>query len=302
MHIPIELKEKISHISNLPTLPQNVLAIMNRLNNPKTSSGDVASVVIQDVSLSAKIIRLANSAFYGIPRTINNINEAIVILGFKVIYTIILSLTVFDMFPDSGLSIHFNRRKFLKHCIISGLLSKAIAQKIKNRKIDLEDSFCAGLLHDIGKIVMEQYLHNDMHTVVNYCLKSGESFFQSEKKLLGYTHADVTELLISRWNLPDRLYYPLVFHHSPQQALSDPAKQTVGSADITTSICHIADYLSYSDQIPDNRSDFAQPHLDSSSLKIIGFTEGDLEEIKSRLPEIVENIEGFSILFTSYDV
>lgn len=298
MPIPIELKEKIKRISNLPTLPKNAFTIMNRINNPKTSSRDLASVVNQDVALSAKILRLANSAFYGIPRTINNVNEAIVILGFKVIYTIVLSLTVFDMFPDSSLSLHFNRKKFWKHCVICGLLSKVIAQKIKNRKIEPEDSFCAGLLHDIGKIVMEQYLHDDMHKVIDYCLKSGKSFYQSEKELLGYTHADVTELLISRWNLPDMLYYPLVFHHSPEQSLPDRTKQNISSPEINASICHIADYLCYSDEMPDNKPDFAQPHLEPASLRIIGFTERQLELLKGRIPEVLENIENYNILFT----
>ena len=141
MSIPVELKEKIKRISNLPTLPQNVTTIMNRINDPKTSSRDVASVVSQDVALAAKILRLANSVFYGIPRTIKNVNEAIVILGFKVVYTVILSLTVFDLFPDSNRSLHFNRKKFWKHCVICGLLSRLIAQKIKNNTSEPEDSF-----------------------------------------------------------------------------------------------------------------------------------------------------------------
>ena len=298
MSIPIELKEKIKRISNLPTLPQNASTIMNRINDPKTSSSDVASVVSQDVALSAKILRLANSAFYGIPRTINNVNEAVVILGFKVIYTIVLSLTVFDMFPDSSLSLHFNRKKFWKHCVICGLLSRLIAQKMKNNRIEPEDSFCAGLLHDIGKIVMEQYLHDDMHTVIDYSLKGGKSFFQSEKELLEYTHADVTELLISRWNLPDMLYYPLVFHHSPEQFLSDSTKQNISSPEINAGICHIADYLCYSDEISDNKPDFAQPHLEPASLKIIGFTERQLELLKSQVPEVLKNSESYYILFT----
>ena len=145
---------------------------------------------------------------------------------------------------------------------------------------------------------MEQYLHDDMHTVIDYSLKSGKSFFQSEKELLGYTHADVTELLISRWNLPDMLYYPLVFHHSPEQLLSMSAEQNSSSPETITSICHIADHLCYSDEMSDNKPDFAQPRLEPVSLKIVGFTERELELLKSQIPEMLESSENYAILFT----
>ena len=298
MTIPLELKDKIKQVSNLPTLPHAAYLIMDRINNPKTSSSDVASIVSQDVSLSAKILRLANSAYYGIPRTIANINEAVVILGFKVIYTIVLSQTVFDMFPDHKLSSKFNRKKFWKHCVICGIISKLIAEKIKAKKVEPEDSFCAGLLHDIGKIVMEQYLHSDMHNVIDYSTKSTKSFFESENDLLGYTHTNVAEWLISRWSLPDLLYYPLIYHHSPGQIIFNHTKQTIQPPEINTCICHIADYLCYSEEISDNKPDSAQPPFNSESLSITGFTDSDIGLIKKQLPEVLENMKSFyDILF-----
>ena len=299
MTIPLELKEKIKQVSNLPTLPHAACLIMDRINNPKTSSSDIASIVSQDVSLTAKILRLANSAYYGIPRTIANINEAIVILGFRVIYTVVLSQTVFDMFPDHKLSIKFNRKKFWKHCVTCAILSKLIAGTITIRKTEPENSFCAGLLHDIGKIVMEQYLHDDMHRAIDYSIKSGIPFFRAEAELLGYAHTDVAEWLISRWNLPDLLYKPIIYHHSPGQIIQNHSKQSIQPPEINTCICHISDYLCFSEEISENKADSAQPPLDTGTLSILGFTKRKFELLKKQLPEVMENMESFyDILFT----
>ncbi len=298
MNIPIELQDKIKRIANLPTLPQVACGIMDQVNNPKASSNDIASIVSQDISLSAKILRLANSAFYGMPRTIANINEAIVILGFKVIFTMVLSLTVFDMFPHDKRSAQFDRKKFWQHCLICGLISKLIAENIAIRRINPEEAFCAGLLHDIGKIVMEQYLHDDLHRAIDYGNKSGKSFYQSESDLLGYTHSNVAEWMILRWNLPEVLSFPIVHHHTPGESSGNDGSQ-VTIAEMHTHICHIADYESYNTQIMDNASTMPPPDLQPESLETIGLSKKQLTAIHEQLPEKLEQLTVFYDLFSS---
>ncbi len=299
MDIPIELQDKIKRIANLPTLPQVACLIMEYINNPHSSTSDIASIVSQDVSLTAKILRLSNSAFYGMPRTIANINEAIVILGFKVIYTMVLSLTVFDMFPHDKHSAQFNRKKFWKHCLLCALLSKLIAEKLSIRGINPEEAFCAGLLHDIGKIVMEQYLHDDLHRAIDYGNKSEKSFYQSESELLGYTHQDIAEWLTSQWNLPELLRAPIIYHHCPEKATANNPSLKSSFSGIHTCICHISDYESYDKKITGTQSTITPPLLKPESLSAIGLSERQLASIHEQLPEKLEQLTIFYDLFSS---
>lgn len=300
MNIPIELKDKIGRIVNLPTLPQVACNLLESINDAKSSSCDIASIIGHDLSLSAKIIRLSNSAFYGMPRTIANINEAIVILGFRAIYIMVLSLTVFDMFPDRKLLIKFNRKTFWKHSILCGLISKLIVKKLpKKFKISPEDAFCAGLLHDIGKIVMEQYLHDDMHKALEYSKKSQTSYFHSEKAMLGYTHTQVTKLLIMKWNLPQLLISPLIHHHNPDVFLSNNKLISLKPHMVHTFICHLADYLCFDEQIRNLiKEDTPPPPLNEDVMDVLELSPKNIEEIRMIIPEEIEKMREFIVLFS----
>ncbi len=294
MTIPLELTDKIARLGNLPTLPRIATLIMNRINAPQTSAKDIASIAGQDVSLSAKILRLSNSAFYGMPRKVSNLHDAIVILGFKVIHTVVITQTVFDLFPDRSISVQFNRKAFWKHSITCGLLSKLMAGMAGFKTADPEDCFCAGLLHDIGRIVMEQYLHEDLHNAIDYSLKSGKSLFQSESDLLGYTHLDVAELLISGWNLPAALHYPIIFHHYPARILQEAsAGKALQPFHALACLCHFSDYLCYDEIIQCAQKGLAPPPLDPVCLQSIGLDEGGIAALKNNLVRELEKIEVF---------
>lgn len=284
MSIPIELKDKIKRISNLPTLPQIASHLIQCVNNPDSSSTDVASFVSKDMSLSAKILRLSNSVFYGMPRKITNINEAIVILGFKNINTMVLSLTVFDMFRDANKSRKFDRTLFWKHSILCGLISKMVSEKVGDKSVNPEDSFCCGLLHDIGKVIMDQYLHDDLTNAITFGFDNNKSYIESEINQLGYSHTDVAEWLISRWNLPDVLYYPIVHHHNPLK---------IQSFKINTSICHIADYLCYDEDIRDPEVVTLPPPIIEECYNIIGLSQQQIEDIKGSVPEELDKMSAF---------
>ncbi len=264
MAINSVLQQKIGNLSNLPTLPQVSMQLMALINDQTSSAPDVTAVVSQDISLSAKILRLANSAFYGIPRTVTNINSAVVILGMKVIQTLVLSLTVFDMFPaDNG---NFDRKSFWRHCLECGFLARLLSERVVFKRVDPDDAFCAGLLHDIGKIVMEQYLHEDFQTSLLYSTASGLSPFEAEKKKLSYTHADVSQLLISEWELPAALQQSIVLHHDPDQA--QHSRETVF-------LVHLADHLLYSRKHEEGEL-ISVPPLSSQCMDLLGFSDIDI--------------------------
>ena len=277
MPISEQLKDKIEHFANLPTLPQVATRLMSIINNPLTSSSDVAFVVGQDISLSAKILRLANSAFYGIPRSITNINNAVVILGLKVINTMVLSLTVFDMFPDDTTDKPlFDRKTFWIHSLSCGLIAKYLATKIRKVILfDPEEAFCAGLLHDIGKVVMEQYLHDDFHKALEYASLHKVPVYRAEMETLGYCHTDIAEWLTTSWSLPSEIRLSLMYHHDPSGS--------VQCQDII-SLCHLADWLCYGTEMVID-GNYEPPVLDDKCIQQLKLQPEDIASIKELLPD-----------------
>ena len=285
MPISEQLRDRIEHFANLPTLPQVATRLMSIINNPLTSSSDVAFVVGQDLSLSAKVLRLANSAFYGIPRSITSINNAVVILGLKVINTMVLSLTVFDMFPDDKqTSALFDRKSFWLHSLSCGLIAKFLATRIRKVILfDPEEAFCAGLLHDIGKVVMEQYLHDDFHDALEHATRNKIPIYQAENSTLGYSHTDIAEWLTTSWSLPSEIRLSLMYHHDPQGS--------VQSQDII-SLCHLADWLCYKTGMVIS-GDYEAPALDENAMQLLKLLPEDIEAIKELLPVELEKTSIF---------
>jgi len=282
-----ELRDKIKTIANLPTLPHIASRLMRIVNSPTASADTVAALVSQDISLSAKVLRLANSAFYGIPRSVNTLNNAVIILGFKIIQTMVLSLTVFDMFAaedDEKSPSAFDRDAFWDHSLRCAVIARLLAHKRKrNYALDPEEAFCAGLLHDIGKVVMEQYLNTDFHRALYHARANKIPIFEAEKEVLGYTHCDVASWLTGTWSLPEEIEQPLVCHHEPEEA-------TI-CADAVL-VCHIADIMSKIN--PDDPDDIDNTIIDiEQKAKRLGLNKRDLEDVITEIPQEIERSSVF---------
>jgi len=277
-----ELQDKIKTIANLPTLPHIASRLMRIVNSPAASADSVAALVSQDVSLSAKVLRLANSAFYGIPRSVNTINNAVIILGFKIIQTMVLSLTVFDMFAEDGGkpgAAPFDRDAFWEHSLRCAVIARLLAHKRKrNYALDPEEAFCAGLLHDIGKVVMEQYLNTDFHKALYRARANSIPVFDAEKELLGYTHCDVASWLTGTWSLPDEIEQPLVYHHEPEEAETCPE---------AVLICHIADIMSKLNPENEAAVEDAIRELEPKAKQLDLYAR-DLRDVMTEIPEETE--------------
>jgi len=281
-----ELRDKIKTIANLPTLPHIASRLMRIVNSPSASADTVAALVSQDISLSAKVLRLANSAFYGIPRSVNTLNNAVIILGFKIIQTMVLSLTVFDMFAekDDKKPAPFDRDAFWEHSLRCAVIARLLAHKRKrNYALDPEEAFCAGLLHDIGKVVMEQYLNTDFHKALYHARANGIPIFEAEKEVLGYTHCDVASWLTGTWSLPDEIEQPMICHHEPEEA--------VICADAVL-ICHIANIMSKIDTENEAAAEEAVRELEPKA-KQLGLYARDLSDVIAELPGEMERSSMF---------
>lgn len=276
-----KLKELVAKIEKLPTLPVVVARVNAMVQNPKTSAREVGAAIATDPSLSAKVLRLVNSAYFGFPSQISSVSHATTILGFNAIQNLALSATVFQMFHVDGAEELFDRRAFWEHSLGVGILSRLLAEKFKYP--DREEAFTAGLIHDVGKIVLDQFAHEDFRAVINKVKADNLLLFEAETQLLGLNHANVGYILSQKWNLPKKLQDPLAYHHAPGLSKHNPQ---------LTGIVHFADILCRILKIGSG-GDSKVPPLDKAAVGDFKLTAGDIEQLKTVLDKEIEKAEVF---------
>jgi len=228
--VAAKLKDIVGSIDALPTLPSVVSRVNELVDDPNASAGDINEVISHDMALSSKILKLVNSAFYGFPRRISSITHAVVILGFQTVRNIALSAFVLDAFDSEELP--FGYRNFWIHSVGVGVAANAIGQR---QGIPVgDDAFMCGLLHDIGKLVVHQYLPDDFAKVLDRANAEGTTLVQAEVGILPADHAEVGALLMEQWQLPEKMVSVLRYHHRPERVPEEAGKltATVHAADI----------------------------------------------------------------------
>lgn len=232
----IELKRVIyyrhlSRIRNLPSVPTLMMEISRLLEDPKTSAAELGRIISKDQAMVAKVLMVANSPLYGIPRKVSTVEFAIVILGFNHIKNIVVALSVMDAFKN-GENKNWNKNKFWTHSLATGVLSKRIAADLGYKRTG--EAFTAGLLHDLGISAIQRYFNKEFNEIVNLVETEKVRYDVAEKATLGLTHSEIGQFLIKNWNLPDLLGDAVRYHHNPSEAEEDK---------ILPSIIHLADYM-----------------------------------------------------------
>jgi HD-like signal output (HDOD) protein len=218
-------KKEVRRIKNLPTVPGIVAKISRMVENPETSAAEVGRLISQDQVLSAKVLRMANSAFFGMSRKISSISQALVILGFDVVKGLVLTSSVFDMIQKSMAGLW-------EHSIGCAAASGAVAAILG--RDDAEEILVAGLLHDLGKVVLALNLPEEMRLVQKKVASGPILFYEAENEVLDFDHCDLGQWLAEHWNLPESLAEPMRLHHRPEKAVLKPE---------CVAIVHLADIV-----------------------------------------------------------
>jgi len=226
------LKRIVRKVRDLPTLPRTVLKITDLVNDPKSSAKDLANVITDDQVLTARLLRLVNSSFYGFPQKISTVTGAIVLLGFDAIRNLLLTTSVFDLFSNSAKEDRFGIERFWDHSLGCAVGSKVIGDYMRYDKV--EELFVSGLLHDIGKIVELLFLSEDFDRVISLVEAENILLADAERRVLDYTHAEVGQLLAEKWNMSSKLVNVIAHHHQPDRA---------GRFTREAAIVHLADIL-----------------------------------------------------------
>lgn len=221
-------------IDSLPVLSPSVSKIGEIISNPDSSADQIVNALKQDPLISGRVLKLSNSAYVGIPNTISSVKNAVVLLGRKRVYSLVLASGVSNALRDTG-KLPFPMHNFWRHSITVAAIAESIAKHLRRYEpIETEDVFTAGLLHDIGRMVLGCFFAASQTTARNLAQKEKTPIFEKETSSL--SHAGVGHLLAVRWSFPQTLTDAIAYHHAPGQA---------GANARLASIVHLADILAH---------------------------------------------------------
>lgn len=279
-----ELGSKITRLTELPTLPIMFNRVIEITEDPASSADDLIAVISADQSLTSKILRLANSAYYGHLREIGTIKQAVVLLGFETVRSVSLSIAVLDsFFKDLPREVW---EKLWVHCLGCAAAVRVIGGR--SQELRIEEIYFSGLLHDIGKTVM-MLLLGDGYNAARNMAEEGLALHHAEERLFGMDHCRAGALLADRWHFPEGMVESIGFHHYPfENGVERPR---------ATATVYLADYMSK--KLGMSGEPFmGDGEYVEGAMEALGIEEdelrGLLEELDEQRPAIYEMFAVFS--------
>ena len=273
------------HILELPTLPKIFLKMNETIAKPYSSATDIARVISKDTGLSARLLRIVNSAFYGFPSKIESVSRAVAIIGTRQLGTLASGVTIINMFKDIPSDI-IDMKSFWKHSIACGVHARIIAsyQGIQNT----ERLFLSGLLHDIGRLILYNYAPEHAVYALTKARRTSGMVREIENAELNFNHAEAGGLLLKKWKFPVLMEHAVQYHHDPQ-----------GTRDsLEPSIVHLADIMANAMGIGSSGERFVSP-LDSDAWECLGLSANVMDVIIKQASRHIEEI--FQFFYSNED-
>jgi HD-like signal output (HDOD) protein len=277
------IKDKLK---DLPSLPEVVTKITEIVQDPNSSAATLSKIISQDSGLTSRVLRMVNSAYYGFPKQISSIQHAITIMGFNTIKSLVLSSSIFRIFtPKSGTETVLDYKKFWKHSLLTAIASKSIYQKLFFQPDD--NIFSAAILHDIGKIILDQYDHDNYANALSsapnplFC----EAMLNAEQNFCDVTHQFIGHYVAEIWNLPDTISEVILHHHNPLESETQERLATV---------VYLGNTLSH---LLLNFDTFSIKPFKAEILQHIGLDEDDLAQIFVDLKQEAEQLKDLESFF-----
>jgi HD-like signal output (HDOD) protein len=274
------VNDAIASVTHIATLPEITLKIIELVENPRSTAQDLHKIISNDPALVARILKVVNSAFYGLPGQIASINRAIVLLGLNAVKNIVIAASLAKLFRGGRLSANFAAKDLWTHSIAVGVMSKLLVQKINNTLPD--EAFLAGLIHDIGILVELQAMRDSLVEVADRAAKENERYIMVEQQLIGVDHQALGAALTAKWKFPRSFQYVTGFHHQPMELGADCRWMSC--------IVHVADHVVAGAGMGYTLTCKGEP-LDSNVLVALGITAEEVAEVATRLPDAIKEVE-----------
>ncbi len=222
----------LAEVDGVPSLPEAMSEVMPLVNNPESSADKVAEAIQKDVGLTAKLLKLANSAYYSFPNRIGSVQLAVSLLGMREVRNVVLSASVLGMFKSFKGSPFLSFRELWVHSVNCAVAARTIASQVAD--LSPEEAFVGGMLHDVGMVVLIDKLQDDLKKIVQIAEKENIPFVEAESRYWEHTHARIGGVLARKWKLPKAVAEAAAQHHdfSPESASFK-----------LTAVVHLADSL-----------------------------------------------------------
>lgn len=277
--LPPELHRAMTQVTEISSLPEITTRIVEVVENPKSTAQDMREIVSNDPALATKILKVVNSAFYGLPAQIASLDRAIVMLGLSAVKNIALAASLSRLLRPGSVSQRFVARDLWTHSIAVGVCARLLAQVGWGQ---VEEAFVAGLVHDMGLLVEYQLFPDKLKAVVERCESKAEDFCALECELVGADHQAFGAALAAKWRFPPGLRCAISHHHHPPR-LKPELKQIVTAV-------QVADILCCQQQIGFYLTAQTTP-LTDEMLALVGVNRDRLDEVLAQLPERIEETE-----------
>ncbi|MEZ5357578.1 MAG: HDOD domain-containing protein [Candidatus Zixiibacteriota bacterium] len=204
------LEKIVSSIGDLPATPAIIASLMNLTSDLNTDVNKITQALMSDQSLTARVLKLSNSSFYGRSKEVKTLKEAVILLGFKTLRSLVVASSTHSLYNATGGESH---NKLWEHTLATAISARLVAKACRHPNI--EEAFIAGLLHDIGKLVLLQKKPTEYIEIIVKAEVSGRTFIEFEEEKFGFNHTDVGLLLLHNWSFPHLLSNAVFEHHDP---------------------------------------------------------------------------------------
>ncbi|MEM9336143.1 MAG: HDOD domain-containing protein [Pseudomonadota bacterium] len=272
---PDIVEHALSKVTQIATLPEVTAQIVSVVDDPDTTAEDLEALVSSDPVLSVRVLKVVNSAFYGMPGEVSSIKQAIVVLGMSGVKNIAIAAGISKLFRGGKVHESFDAQDLWRHSAAVAAAARLIAEKTRD---DRDGVFLIGLLHDLGVMIEMQALRPQLIEVIEaMAANSSLTFLQAERQIIGATHQEFGLALCRNWNFPEPFQAAVGFHHTPE--LAPPEHQRNAQL-----IC-LADHLAGESCIGYCGTVDREPFPDSV-VEALGLSSDDLQDVRDRLPEM----------------
>ena len=274
----MNITELIQGDDQLATLPEIFYRLNAAIEDPDCTFDDIGEIINIDPALTARLLRIVNSAFYGFSTQVETVTHALTIIGTDQLAQLVLATSVMNQFKGIPCDI-LDMDAFWRHSICAGLAARSIAAL--SGEYNVERFFVAGLLHDVGRLVLCIKAPDATREIFKKAESSGEPLYVEEQKAFGFDHAELGGQLLRAWNLPDRLVEAVSCHHAPEKAIVHPEE---------TAVVNLADTIAYSLKLGTSGETYVF-FTEPKSWETVGLPEGlYLPMIKDKIDQQFDDV------------